>query len=206
MQPGSIRSLIVIVVCLGLCAGCDTSTVSYSAPVNVTFKAKSKKNQLGRLFGEKAMDAEIGDPYGAFISEARARMGRDPSVIQIERAELVLTAASKGVTRLDEVLAGDMELVFSMNETNSTYAVGAGALAASTLEGALPFGISFQSDDVPDLDYVKLLAGAFKVVAQGATAPGFDPGQIEEESTDSTGNAGNIKIELQLAMMFSAFE
>ena len=108
MQPGSIRSLLSIGACLGMCAACGTSPVTYSAPVGLTLKAKSKRLELGRIIAEQAIGMEAGNPYGAFIADATARFGHDPSVIRVEHAELVLGATSKGVSRLDEVLSGDL--------------------------------------------------------------------------------------------------
>src|SRR5689334_10205900 len=98
-RPGPAALLIPIVVC----AACGGDPVSYSAPVGIHLKAKSADTVDGIVSDEKSIDTESGNPYGMFVGDARARIGHDPAVIRVERAELGLEAGSAGVAVLGDV-------------------------------------------------------------------------------------------------------
>jgi len=146
----------------------------------------------GVVTGEKSINTEPGNPYGAFVGGARARIGRDPAIIDVERAELALGPGPTGVTTLGEVFAGTVEVVFQMEPTNVTYPVAAGPIDAGTGAGPVELAIVFDADAIPDSDYVKLLLGAFKLGVRGPAAPGF-----ESRGAD---------VGLQITLTFAAFE
>jgi len=178
---------------LALCAGaCGDDPVSYSAPVGIHLKAKSANTANGVVSDEKSINTESGNPYGAFISDARGKLGRDPSVIEVERVELLLGAGSTGAATLGEVFAGAVDVLFQMNDTDTSYPVAESAISASTTAGPVAFDVRFVGNDVPDLDYVKLLGGSFKVVAHGPAAPTF--------------MTKGADVDLQITFTFSAFE
>jgi hypothetical protein len=161
-----------IAIAVALCAACHADPVSYSTPVGISLKAKSANASNGVVTDEKSINSETGNPYGAFVSDARARIGRDPALIDIESVEVVLAAGSNGVAMLGDVFAGTVDLAFQMNDTNNTYPVANGTIAADTV-GPAPLDVVFAAESVPDLDYVKLLLGGFKLVARGPAAPAF---------------------------------
>lgn len=177
---------------LAACAACGGDPVSYSAPVGIHLKARSVSIANGIVNDEKSINTEPGNPYGAFVDDARARIGRDPSVIDVDRVELLLGAASTGVAALGEVFAGDAEVVFQMNDTGSSYAVAAGTIDAGTAAGPIALEIAFPADEIPDPDYVKLLSGSFKVIVRGPAAPAF-----QSRGADA---------DLQVTLTFAAFE
>jgi hypothetical protein len=177
---------------LALCAACAGDPVTVSAPVGVSLKARSSEITDGAIACAKPIDTEPGNPYGAFVSDARARIGRDPGIIDVERVELFLGAGSSGVTSLDEVFAGDIDLLFQMNETNNAYLVARGAVDAATGAGPVGFDIAFAAAEVPDLDYVRMLLGSFKLVARGPAAPSFE--------------TGGALVDLQVTLTFAALE
>lgn len=159
---------------LALGAGaCGDDPVSYSAPVGINLKAKSSDTENGVVSDEKGINTESGNPYGAFISDARGKLGRDPALIDVDRVELLLGAGSTGVARLGEVFTGTVDLLFQMNDTDNSYPVASVAIAAGTAAGPVAFDASFAEEDVPDADYVKLLSGSFKVIARGPAAASF---------------------------------
>lgn len=176
---------------LALCAACGGDPVSYSAPVGISLKIRSSSASGGVVSDEKSINTESGNPYGAFVSDARARIGRDPVLVAVERAELALGPGSTGVAGLGDVFAGGVDLAFGMNDTNITYPVAGGTITADTT-GPAPLDVTFAAEEVPDLDYVKLLLGNFKLVARGTAAPAFE--------------AKGAEADLQVTLTFAAFE
>src|ERR1051325_8993418 len=111
------RTLCVLVVL----AGCGDSPVNYSAPVGINLKAKSGDVVQNVVSDKKSITTESGNPYGAFVGAAQQRLGRDPSRIEITGITIVLGADSTGVTTLDQVFTGQVDVLFLMNDTNNTY-------------------------------------------------------------------------------------
>ena len=177
---------------LALSAACAGEPVTVSAPVGVSLKARSSEIVNGMVACDKPINTEPGNPYGAFVSDARARIGRDPGIIDVERVELFLGAGSVGVTSLGEVFAGDVDLLFQMNETNNAYLVARGAIGSGSAAGPVGFDVAFAAAEVPDLDYVRLLLGSFKLVARGPAAPSFE-------------TRGAV-VDLQVTLTFAALE
>jgi hypothetical protein len=177
---------------LAVCAACGGDPVSYSAPIEITLRVRSADTMNGVVDNEKPIVTESGNPYGAFVSDARARIGRDPGLIAVESVELALGTASTGVAALGDVFAGAVDLVFQMNDTNITYPVAAATIGADAGAGPVSFDVSFVASEVPDLDYVKLLLGSFKLAARGSAAPSFASKGAEAE--------------LQVTLTFAAYE
>ncbi|WP_410959651.1 hypothetical protein, partial [Salmonella sp. SAL4432] len=75
----------------------------------------------GVVTEQKSVETETGNPYGAFVRTARMQLGRDPSRIEVSRASLMLGGASEGVTALDQVVMGRIDVQFLMNDTNNSY-------------------------------------------------------------------------------------
>ncbi len=184
---------------IGLCMiasfalGCGDDPVSYSAPVGINLKAKSDDTVAGVIDDEKGITTESGNPYGAFVSDARRELGgNDPSTIEVDRVDLFLGASSSGVTRLGEVFTGDVDLLFQMNDTNTSYPVATTTIAADASAGPTGFDVTFDGGAISDADYAKLLGGSFKVVIRGTAAAGFD--------------AKGADADLQTTFTFAAFE
>ena len=173
-----------------LLAACGDDPVSYSSPVAINLKAKSGDVSNNAISDEKGITTESGNPYGAFVNEARRMIGKDPARIELDRLTLVLGAQSTGVTKLDEVYTGDVDVAFIMNDTNNTY--DAGHVINPSGVGPVDVVIVFESSAVGSVDYGKLLGGSFKVVIRGPVAATFA----------SKGAEAN----LQLTFTFAAFE
>jgi len=105
-------------------AACGTDPVSYSAPVGINLKVKSGDVLSNAISDQKGITTESGNPYGAFVSDAQRKLGRDPTRIEIDQLTLTLGAQSTGVTKLEEVYTGDVDVAFIMNDTNNTYDAG----------------------------------------------------------------------------------
>src|SRR5258706_10931080 len=92
-------------------AACGTDPVNYSAPVGIELHAKSADVNMSVVTEQKDITTETGNPYGAFVNAAKAKLGgKDPSRIEIDSLTLTLGAQSTGVSKLDDVLTGDIDV------------------------------------------------------------------------------------------------
>ena len=171
-------------------AACGADPVSYSTPVGINLGVKSGEVSDNAISDEKAITTESGNPYGAFITDARAKLGKDPTRIEIDHLTLTLGAQSNGVTKLEQVYTGDVDIAFIMNDTNNTY--DAAHVLNPTGVGPVDVSVAFHSDEVSPADFTKMLTGSFKVVIRGPAATTFS----------SNGAQAN----LQLNFTFAAFE
>src|SRR5262249_39031144 len=89
---------------------CGADPTSYSSPVGINLKAKSGDVSNNAISDDKAITTESGNPYGAFVNDAQTRIGRDPAAIEIDNLTLALGAQSTGVTMLDQVYTGDVDV------------------------------------------------------------------------------------------------
>lgn len=181
--------LIALALVVGV-TGCGDDPVSYSATVGINLKAESGAVNGTAITDEKGITTESGNPYGAFVADATERLGRDPGRIEIDSLALTLGAQSTGVTTLEQVYTGDVDVLFLMNDTDNTYPVGRVTNPAGT--GPVGIDVLLDSDAVSEVDYPKYLGGSFKVVLRGTAAADF-----------ATKGA---KADLQLAFVFAAFE
>jgi hypothetical protein len=158
--------------CLALVAACGTDPVTYSAPVGIELDAKSGHVLQDSLTELKDITTESGNPYGAFISAAMAKLrGKDPSRIEIHKMTLTLGAQSTGVTTLDQVFKDDVEVSFLVSSSNHTYA--AGHVMNPTGAGPVTMSPTFEWSMVAAQDVPPFLNGSFKVVLSGTAATNF---------------------------------
>lgn len=181
------------VLLLSFLAACGDDPVSYSAPVGINLKAKSADVANDVVSDEKGINTESGNPYGAFVADATDALGgADPGVIELSSLELLLGGNSTGVTTLGEIFAGNTEVLFIMNDSDNSFPAGHVAIDADTTSGPLDLGVTFDSADVGEDDWARLLGGSFKVVIRGDAAPEF-----MDKGADA---------DLQLTFTFAAFE
>src|SRR6478735_3713153 len=109
-----------------LLAACGDDPVNYSAPVGIELKAKSGDVTNNAIHEEKGITTESGNPYGAFIADAKAKLGgKDPSEIDIDKMTLTLNIAkSTNVATIDQAISGESTVQFIMNDTNDPFTVG----------------------------------------------------------------------------------
>lgn len=171
------------------CSGAD-KPVSHSAPVGINLKAKSGDAKNDAIYDEKGITTESGNPYGAFIKDARAELdGADPTRIAVSSVTLLLGGNSKGVTKLEQVFAGSVETLFEVEDSKNSYPVG----EVTDPKGSGPVALSADFDTTPmaATDRDKLIEGGFNVVIRGAAANGFDKADAEAD--------------LQLTFTFNAY-
>ncbi len=171
--------------------GCSSSPVEYSAPVGIELDAKSGDVTMSVVTEQKDITTESGNPYGAFVSGAMAKLnGQMPSRIEIEDLTLTLGGQSTGVSTLDQVLSGDVDVAFIANSSNNTY--DAGHITNPTGVGPDDVSPDFDWSMVAPQDVAQMLNGSFKVVMRGSAAPGF--------------TTKGADAQLQLTFTFSAFQ
>ncbi|MBA3818608.1 MAG: hypothetical protein H0X17_06920 [Deltaproteobacteria bacterium] len=184
IKPASLCVLSLVAACGG------DDPVSYSAPVAINLKAESGAVVGTALTDEKGITTESGNPYGAFVTAARGELGADPARVEVDELSLTLGADSTGVTALEQVYVGPVDVLFIMGDSNNTYPVG--QITNPTGAASLDVGVSFESNDISDVDFAKFLGGGFKVVIRGNAAPDFA--------------SKGAKADLQLTFTFAAFE
>lgn len=172
-------------------AACGREPVSYSAPVGLNLKAKGDDVKNNVVVDEKSITTESGNPYGAFVSEARRRLGRDPGQIDVRAATLLLGGTSKGVTALEQALAGRVDVQFVMNDSNNTFNVA--HVTDPKGVGPVRLSVGFEPRMIQGEDYGRLLNGSFKVVLRSAAAAGF-------------AGRKDTQADLQVTLEFAAFE
>jgi len=176
---------------MALAAACSDDPVSYSAPVALNLKAKSGDVTQTVISEQKEITTESGNPYSKFVADARTELGgADPTRIEITGLTLLLGADSTGVTSLEEVYTGDVDVAFVMSESNNTYDVGHVLDPSGT--GEVPVSVVFDSATIAPQDWDKFLGGGFKVVVRGTAATGFETKGAEAS--------------LQITFHFGAFE
>ena len=153
-------------------AACGSDPVSFSQPVGINLKAKSGDVANNTITDDKDVTTESGNPYGAFINDATAKLGgHAPGTIEVNDVTLTLSGTSQGVATLDQVLSGDIDVAFVTNDTNITYDVA----HATNPTGVGPFDmdVSFDYSQVAAADQAKFQTGSFKVALRGPAATGF---------------------------------
>ena len=161
-----------ILLALPLFAACGSDPVNYSAPVGIELKAKSGDVSNAVVTEQKDITTESGNPYGAFTNDATAKLGGTaPSRIELHDATLTLGGQSTGVTKLEEVLTGDVDVAFVVNNSNNTY--DAAHIVNPTGVGPDTMDVVFDWAQVAATDRPAVLGGSFKIVVRGTAATGF---------------------------------
>jgi hypothetical protein len=172
-------------------SGCG-DPVGFSAPVAINLKAKADDTTSGVISEDKGITTESGNPYGAFVNDARAKLeGTDPSRIEIASLTLLLGAQSTGVTKLEEVFTEKLEVFFVMNDSENSYAVG--HITNPEGSSAQELDVDFDSDAITGEDRSRLLNGSFKAAIRGPAAAGF-------------AKPNSAEANLQLTFTFEAYE
>ena len=193
MQLPRIALSIVSTAAVCSVAACGDDPVRYSEPVGIQLKAKSSDVVAGALDDEKGINTESGNPYGAFIAGARESLGgSDPAEIALEGLSVTLGGGSTGVTGVGQVFTGQVDVLFVMNDTNNSFPVGGGVVAATDGTGPIGLDATFDSSALATADMSKLLGGSFKVVIRGPAAATFE--------------AAGADADLQLTLTFAAYE
>jgi hypothetical protein len=179
--------LAVLLGIAGFGAGCGHNT--YSAPVGVNLHAQSGDVSSGTLAQDKLITNQSGNPYARFLIDARTKLGKDPSDVGVGGLTLFLGAQSVGVTVLEQVFTGPVDVLFLL-PSGASYSVA--HVTNPTGTGPINMNVDFDSTKVTGLDHLALMSGTFKVVIRGSAAPLF--------------SAQNADADLQHTFTFKAIE
>ncbi len=168
------RFLLPALISLSLVACGGDDPIEFSQPVTINLKAKSADTVNNVVANDKSITSENSNPYGKFVGDARAALGGvAPTRISLAATSLTLGTASTGVVGLGEVFTGNVEILFTTNDTNNTYPAAAGPIAAADRSGPIALVSTFDTATVSDVDFAKLLGGSFKVGIRGPAGANF---------------------------------
>lgn len=153
-----------------LLVACGEDPVSTSQPVGINLDVKGE-DKITTVNVDKGITTESGNPYGAFVDAAKRDLGKDPSKIDVESVELLLGSKVTGVTKLEDIFGGQVDVLFLMNDTNNTYPVAHAESVTGT--GPIDMTIDWDPESVSEADFAKLLGGSFKVVLRAPAAASF---------------------------------
>jgi hypothetical protein len=159
---------------LVLCAlaACGSDPVNFSEPVGIELKAKSGDVANTAVTEQKDITTESGNPYGKFTADAMTKLnGNAPSSIGLDQLTLTLGGQSTGVTALDQVVTGDVDVAFVTNSSNNTY--DAGHVTSPAGVGPVDLSTDFDWSKVTSDDRAEMLGGGFKVVLRAPAAADF---------------------------------
>jgi len=110
--------------------------------------------------------------YRAFLGAAMARLGKNPSRVEVRSATLRLLPTSTGATKLDDVLAGNVVVSFAM-AAPTLYDVA--SVRSPAVAGPVSLQVRFVPGSVAVVDMTHLCSGYLDVYLGGTLAAGFDP-------------------------------
>ena len=157
----------MLAVGLGLTAlGCAEDPVTVSDRIVIQLSGiKESDITSGVVEKSKNVTTESGNPYGAFLQNARTTLGHNPSRIEVLMAQITLSGDSRGVISLEDLFTGEVN-VFLDADVGGTVPVG--RVTNPTGMGPVDCAIvSTESSLAPIMD--ALLSGNFRVGVRGPT-------------------------------------
>jgi len=150
---------------LAMAAGCGddstnpANTVNYSGPVSINVdKFKDGEVRNNAFDADRSVSSESGNPYGMFLSQARATLGRAPAAVVVDRVTLTLGRDTTGVTAFEQILGGPLTLYLASSSTT----VNIGTVAQPTGAGPVEVVITATRDTLAPINS-DLVQGSFKV-------------------------------------------
>lgn len=170
-----LRMMVLSAVSVGACSPTanldgDTplNTAGYSGPVSIRVdKFKDDEVRNGVFDEDKNVNTETGNPYGAFLQDARTRLGRAPAAVLVDRATVGLGPDSRGVLGLHEIFAGPLTLYLA----TSAVRVDVGTVAAPTGSAQQEVTVTATRATLAPIQ-PQLVDGGFKVGVSVPAAPG----------------------------------
>lgn len=165
----------IVFAAMAAAAGCGDdstggNTVNYSGPVTINVDKFKDDEVRNEAFDEsKSVNTEPGNPYGAFLQQARAVLGRPPAAVVVDRVTLTLAADARGVTGFEQFLGGPLTLYLASSQTT----VNVGTVAQPRGAGPVEVTVTATRDTLAPIQ-TELTQGSFKVgirVPAAATRP-----------------------------------
>lgn len=168
MSPLRHHTALVLTVLAGCGDDLAANTVGFSGPVNISvdkFKDGDVRNDA--FDADKSISTESGNPYGAFLQQARGALGRAPAAVLVERVTLTLGRDTTGVTSFEQFLGGP--LVVYLASAAATVIVG--TVSQPTGAGPVEVSITATRDTLAPIN-AELVQGSFKVGLRVPAAAG----------------------------------
>ncbi len=160
--------LAAMVVGCGADGSTDLNAAGYSGPVNVRldkFKDGDVRNEA--FDSDKDINTESGNPYSAFLRDARTALGRDAAAVLLDRMTFTLANDTRGVTAFEQIFAGTAVVYFA----TSSVTVNVGTAAMPTGAGPVAVTVTASRADLLPIN-AALLSGQFKVGVRVPAAAG----------------------------------
>lgn len=167
-KRAAVAAAMTVAAGCGDTSGTNANTVNFSGPVAVNidkFKDGEVRNEAFDV--DKSVSTESGNPYGAFLQQARAVLGRPPAAVLVDRATLTLGANSTGVTSFQQFLGGPLTLYLA----NSGTTVNIGTVAQPMGAGPVEVTITATRDTLAPLQN-DLTQNSFKLGIRVPAAAG----------------------------------
>lgn len=166
------RSPRILGVALLAAVGCGdelaANTVNFSGPVTVNVdKFKDGDVRNNAFDSDKSINTESGNPYGSFLQQARAVLGRPPAAVLVERVTLTLGRDTRGVTAFEQFLGGPLTVYLA----SSSATVNLGTVTQPTGAGPVEVNIVATRDTLAPINN-ELVGGSFKVGIRVPAAAG----------------------------------
>lgn len=156
-----------------MAAGCgddgttDLNTAGYSGPVNVRLdKFKDGDVRNDAFDSDKDIDTESGNPYAAFLRDARTSLGRDPAAVVLDRMTFTLASDSRGVTGFEQIFAGTAVVYLA----TSAVTVNVGTAVMPTGAGPIAVQVTATRAELAPIN-AALVSGHFKVGMRVPASP-----------------------------------
>jgi len=163
MNQWKIGRASMAMLALAMAAGCGdddaANTVNYSGPVTINVdKFKDGEVRNNAFDTDRTVSTESGNPYGMFLSQARAALGRAPAAVVVDRVTLTLGRDTTGVTAFEQILGGPLTVYLA----SSSSTVNIGTVAQPTGAGPVEVVITATRDTLAPINN-DLVQGSFKV-------------------------------------------
>jgi hypothetical protein len=148
-------------------AGCDDDDPVSSTGEIVIQLSGIKEGDIvsGVVEKSKNVTTESGNPYGAFLTDARAALGGDPGRIEVTSARITLAEGSRGIAAFEALFDGDVD-VFLSADVGGTVPVA--RVHAPTGSGPVTCEVVAGSSDLAPI-LAALRSGSFRVGIRGHT-------------------------------------
>ncbi len=178
VPPGRLLAVVTAAVLGAGCGGSSTlasSPSSFEGQVTVPVPIGA-----GDVVGSQVLAVAMNPiaSYRAFLDSAMARLGKNPSRVEVRAAALRLLPTSTGATKLEDVLTGDVLVSFAM-AAPALYDVA--SVRSPVGAGPVPLQVRFDPASVASMDMTHLCSGSLDVYLGGTPAPGFAPARSSVE-------------------------
>jgi hypothetical protein len=161
-----ISSIGLALAATALLAACDEDPVVATDLIVIQLSGIKEGDVAdGVVSKSKNVSTESGNPYHAFLVEARAVLGRDPSRIRVDAVQITLDGSTTGIASFADLFNADAE-VFLDADVGGTVAVA--RVTGPTGTGPVTLEVVSTDETLAPI-MAALLSGDFRVGVRGTT-------------------------------------